>query len=301
MGVSEWCAERSAAAGEDLAGSAATDVDAWLLIEMPDTWGPKPPRACGFPSEFEAVLTALAKRSPGTRLQLIRRPRRGGTLRKLAYFDASSGRGWTRELEVDVAYDAAELERWLVDPSRGAEPLDAPWYLVCTHGQRDRCCAKFGQPIFRALCERPAISDRVWQTTHLGGHRFAPTLVALPGGHCWGRIESEELEALVEATERGRLGARARLRGDCRLDRLAQRAWCEAVAELRIEDPASLELVSRSEEGEATLFEWRGPSADEGEPRILRLRCRPETELRVLGSCGDPKDKAVERYRVERL
>jgi len=38
---------------------------------------------------------------------------------------------------------------------------------------------------------------RVWQTSHFGGHNFAPTLVDFPSGHFWGHLESDVLDALV--------------------------------------------------------------------------------------------------------
>ena len=31
---------------------------------------------------------------------------------------------------------------------------------------------------------------RVWRTSHTGGHRFAPTLIDLPDGRYWGRLDA---------------------------------------------------------------------------------------------------------------
>jgi hypothetical protein len=38
---------------------------------------------------------------------------------------------------------------------------------------------------------------RVWRTSHIGGHRFAPTLIDFPEGRYWGHLESDALEKLV--------------------------------------------------------------------------------------------------------
>ena len=49
---------------------------------------------------------------------------------------------------------------------------DSSLVLVCTHGSRDRCCGTLGGAIYaKAHKQAP---EKVWQASHLGGHRFAP-------------------------------------------------------------------------------------------------------------------------------
>ncbi len=73
--------------------------------------------------------------------------------------------------------------------------------LVCTHGSHDVCCSRLGYPLYRELRERYAAGSegrlKVWRTSHMGGHRFAPTLMDLPEGYYWGRLGPEDLENLV--------------------------------------------------------------------------------------------------------
>ncbi|OLP17041.1 sucrase ferredoxin [Leptolyngbya sp. 'hensonii'] len=78
-----------------------------------------------------------------------------------------------------------------------------PWsplrdIMVCTHGNVDIACARFGSPIYERLRKQYA-SDRlrVWRCSHFGGHQFAPTLMDLPTGHVWGHLEPEILDVLV--------------------------------------------------------------------------------------------------------
>ncbi|MUG96480.1 sucrase ferredoxin [Scytonema sp. UIC 10036] len=74
--------------------------------------------------------------------------------------------------------------------------------MVCTHAQVDLACGRFGTPIYRRLRKEYAPASngklRVWQTTHFGGHQFAPTLIDLPQGCLWGHIEPEILDLLVK-------------------------------------------------------------------------------------------------------
>jgi hypothetical protein len=71
--------------------------------------------------------------------------------------------------------------------------------LVCTHGSRDVCCGRFGHSIYQRLRHDYAAEGRlrVWRTSHLGGHRFAPHLLDLPEGRYWCRLVPEILENLV--------------------------------------------------------------------------------------------------------
>ncbi|MDF5728704.1 MAG: sucrase ferredoxin [Rhizonema sp. PD38] len=73
--------------------------------------------------------------------------------------------------------------------------------MVCTDGNVDVACARFGYPIYRKLRSEFATASngklRVWRCSHFGGHKFAPTLIDLPYGHYWGHLQPEILELLV--------------------------------------------------------------------------------------------------------
>lgn len=73
--------------------------------------------------------------------------------------------------------------------------------LVCTHGNVDAACSKFGYPTYRLLRGMAAESGgalRAWRTTHFGGHVFAPTLIDMPHGSYWAYIEHAEAELLAQ-------------------------------------------------------------------------------------------------------
>lgn len=73
--------------------------------------------------------------------------------------------------------------------------------MVCTHGNVDAACARFGYPIYQQLRQEYATSQlRVWRCSHFGGHQFAPTLVDMPSGRCWGRLQPEILPSLIHRT-----------------------------------------------------------------------------------------------------
>jgi hypothetical protein len=94
----------------------------------------------------------------------------------------------------------------LVQRVRGSEPQSHPEarkYLVCTNGARDPCCAIRGAAVAKALAA--ARPGTVYESSHLGGHRFAANLLVLPDGLCFGRLDVRSALALVDELDAGRL------------------------------------------------------------------------------------------------
>ena len=77
----------------------------------------------------------------------------------------------------------------------------APLFAVCAHGTHDVCCAIRGRPVAQALNRvRPG---RVWESSHVGGDRFAANVLVLPSGVLYGRVVESSARALVDAADRG--------------------------------------------------------------------------------------------------
>ncbi len=78
---------------------------------------------------------------------------------------------------------------------------DAKDILICTHGSYDKCCARYGNIFYRQALETieklSLTQVRIWQCTHFGGHRFAPTAIAFPEGRFYGRLTPESLTAIL--------------------------------------------------------------------------------------------------------
>ncbi|NEQ31526.1 MAG: sucrase ferredoxin [Leptolyngbya sp. SIO4C5] len=214
-----YCSQVSKANGEDPVGSAQT-VDYWLLVEVKQPW-PKSMFA-----EHPLIAQVIA-----TVEKLIFKRGRVMMPAAIAPDPDYSTPGYTRVIyyhrpdEPFAQY--VKQEYWVPDEQAGPLVLAllnrllgktadlspfAPYeqatqnireMLVCTHTQIDLACGRFGTPLYRQLRQtyaQPDSSLRVWQSTHFGGHQFAPTLVDLPTGHFWGHLELGSLPQLVERT-----------------------------------------------------------------------------------------------------
>ncbi len=191
MSMQSACSVRSREAVEGLAGT-ADHVDVWLMLEYRGVWRPKVATDHDLdPSTsiwLEKLQTRFRAQGLIPRLQMIKQ-RSSGELRLFTIQGATT---WVRS-----APDYPSLVTASDQVAKGV------FYFVCTHGQRDRCCAEFGMPVFRALRER--VQDRVWQTSHLGGHRFAANVLVAADATMYGRVTPMEVDMLLAATEQGLL------------------------------------------------------------------------------------------------
>ncbi len=177
---------------------------AWLLIEHPGPW-PHEAADARLPAPLRALVSSAVEL--GIRVQMIRRPgrRQVGDVRHVFAGWTAGREPWLRLGSVSAT--APNLtERDLKELAAGTPPTfgsrsPEPVFLVCTHGRRSTCCARFGVPLAQALAGRHP--GQVWETTHVGGHRFAANLVILPYGLYYGPVGLDAATAAIAAYQRG--------------------------------------------------------------------------------------------------
>jgi hypothetical protein len=204
--------------GFDHAGASAYGTAAqahfFLALEQPGPWGRDAARQSHLGAELGGAL-ADACSDRGGRFTLIRRAgahadaHHGGG--HTAYLAWAGAHPWllatdvddaTRLLDVDLDALARGDRDAVARSVPGALPAE-PVLLVCTNGRRDVCCAVRGRPV--ALDAAAAAPGRVWEASHTGGHRFAPTGVLLPHGATLARLDADLALAALEAAARGSL------------------------------------------------------------------------------------------------
>ncbi|MEU6118128.1 sucrase ferredoxin [Streptomyces sp. NPDC047117] len=221
------CATASRMAAEPLAGTAAT-ARTWLLIEQSGPWGAQALTDSHLDPAVGRALEA-ATADTDVRVALIRRPgrhadRRAGALRRVFLAHTAPGRSWIRSAHIADPASLRDLDFAALSAGEHGsiwEPYqDEPPVLVCTNGKRDRCCAVLGRPL---AAELAADGMEAWEVTHIGGHRFSPTLFVLPYGYAYGRTEAPLVKDAVVAARDGRVVI-DHCRGRSTWDRPAQAA-----------------------------------------------------------------------------
>lgn len=220
----------------------------WMLVGHPGPWPDKPIMAESL-TAVAPELTAQLGRF-GARLQLIRRHGRQDDP-----VEPSAGESGLLEGGEQLAQPVflVDVRRGLVGRATWREPADLvalagrfddlpdpttePLFLVCAHARRDVCCAIEGRVVTAVLDD--VLPGAVWETTHLGGDRFAGNAAILPEGSMYGRLDGDSAPQVVLDHLDGRVDLE-RWRGRCSWAPAAQVAVHDI---LRVESGLSLRDV----------------------------------------------------------
>lgn len=211
----QYCSQISKLSGEDPAGTAST-ADHWLIFELPQPW-----RKEMFTNDpLIAQLIPLIKKLFIWRGILVRpiaiapdrtysephltrvihywRPQKSfAQYSKLEYLIPKENKD---EFAIALLHHLSGKKNKLYQFEQYLQPTQQIRDLfICTHTQVDLACGRFGTPLYRQLRKNYAQQDqlRIWQSTHFGGHQFAPTLLDLPIGQFWGHLEADIADLLI--------------------------------------------------------------------------------------------------------
>lgn len=178
----------------------APNVTGWVLLEHPGPWG----GTAAHDSALVPEWLRSAARDRNLRVHLVRPFGRRNRARSGAVFLA---RTHGPAQFVERLPDAAALDTDAMDlivagrPTGRGDLLPEPLFLSCTHGRVDAWCAIRGRPVARALAA--AAPGRAWESTHVGGCRFAANVVCLPSGVYYGRMTAADVPGVVAAADAG--------------------------------------------------------------------------------------------------
>ena len=213
------CSDQSLARNDAMYGTASAG-SSWMLLELCGGWGHS--AFLNSPAVIDPELgRAIVRRveKAGMRIAAIRRHGRRPATPRWRWFVAQTGLGG-EALYAGEASDPRDYLDLALDGSDGTTSAD-PLVAVCAHGKHDQCCAVRGRGATAAIADRyPEIT---WECSHLGGDRFAATMLVLPEGLCYGRVDTTDSAELVRLYLDGRLDNRF-LRGRTSLPHAVQAA-----------------------------------------------------------------------------
>lgn len=314
-GTSRLCSVVSKAAGDDPGGS-ASPFGTFLGLEVPVPWHRTPADSPGLSQDVSRLLDAAEdagaldkfvgllpepgrSREGRVRALLMKRPGDGA-------FALYERREYLLPEEVLVSFAEAlagdggleGFERYLGGDG-GATTRDI---LVCTHGSRDPCCGKFGYPIYNQLASRHAGEGlRVWRASHIGEHRFAPTLMDFPEGRYWGHLEPWAAEAIARQD-----GDAARIAPFCRgwaglqgrFEQLAEREILAREGWAWIRCRRSGSTLREYEDGAEVRIEYETPTGEKG---AYEATIERSGAVMTLSDTGTAPLEEEPQYRVVRL
>ena len=297
-----YCSRLSLGASENAFGTASVG-ELWMLIEYARPWGPHALLDSELSTDVKNYLEQLVRRIPRARLLFIKQEKkRGHSERPFNFFvvRASARDPFTVKYRLDdyeqlksIYLDVATLAAGDLGGCAG-EIVKEPLYLVCTHGKRDKCCAKFGYPLYKTL--RKERGDNVWQSSHVGGDRFAANLVCFPHGLFYAHMTGDAARIVTREYESDRI----------MLDQFRGRACYSYPVQ-------AAEFFIRAETGLTGLDDLRHLSSERAGQRSWRISFISRDEKQVYEAliasrasafhnyitCGATEEKHVVQFYLE--
>lgn len=270
----EPCSDQSLARADPMYGTASAGFS-WVLLELPGAWGHS--AFLQSPAIIDPQLgRAIVRRFETAKMRIaaIRRHGRRPASPRWRWFVSHSEVGGEALYSGEVSDPRGYLDLSL-DGSDGTLSSD-PVVAICAHGKHDRCCAVRGRSACTAIATR--YPEYTWECSHLGGDRFAATMLVLPEGLCYGRVDSTDSADLVRLYLEGRLDNRF-LRGRTSLPHAVQAAQYfarEAYGDDRIASLSPL-TVERGEGGIHVVLR--------GEPGPIEVELGEELSEPLVSQC----------------
>jgi len=291
-----YCSQNSIAVGEHLFGTATT-ASAWLLIEYPGLWNAKAFNESSIPSRVKDSLSSWIGSNPQARVQLIRNSE-SATRSKISVYFALPGQDpphiyyWLLDRYDDLL--DIDLETPLAEESDTGTSHTNPLFLVCTNGRRDRCCSKFGRPVYESLST--LFPEDTWETTHLGGHRFAANLLCFPHGILYGRVTPTETSEIARRHRSGLL-LLEKYRGRVTLPEPAQAA--EFYLREKLQEQ-KIESISFQHLNQPADLDWQVSFLSNETRHSYRVLLRQDPSgVETVMNCKDEKGQLVNQYYLE--
>ena len=310
------CADSSRAISENIIGSASI-YQVYVLLECPTPWESDALTSPQIPQSVRELPDRLYAAGHSIRFLLIHnhRLKRSDDKKRVLIFRRQDG--WFQEYDKqEFLVDSLEavpaiVEVYLSNPrNNNLSPVKTATrdLLVCTHGSHDRCCARYGKPFYCAankLVKNLELENvRVWQTSHFGGHRFAPTVIDFPSGRYYGGIDLFSLGMMLQRST------------NCAFFKSIYRGWGvlpNAVQVLEqelilswgwdwfdneIKLPVSVKCLNETEQ--LVDLWYKKPDGTVGGYRSQIVQ-DPSQTVSIRGSCASPKISTFIKWQVANL
>ena len=293
-----FCCEYSVEVGEQLFATAPR-ADVWLALEYTFPWKKDAFAESELTTPVKQQIDAYLAAIPRSRLQLIRQPA-GGSTTGAALYIAISGdqQAVLYKIHLNSYDDLLTLDVPGIasgDPTYDHYKIDRPIFLICANGKRDISCAKYGRPVYDSLSK--LTGESAWQTTHLGGHRFAATVAILPHGLCFGRVPENQTETLMNEFRQGRICLDL-FRGRSCYDEPVQAADYFLREQTNTQGLFELRLVDASNDGSNWLITFE--SAANGAKYAVALS-QYLSEFAIIKNSSDPQGKPGPQFKLKHI
>lgn len=232
----------------------ASPAKLWIAISHPKPWGASALASIDIGELNRKHLTTIFGICPDSRVQVITQD---DSTAKILFFAVAFENDQRLYRFPLACYDDIQNFSWqsMIDGDKAYDQYltTEPIYLVCTNDQHDPCCGRVGQALF----EEAKSNHHVWQSSHLGGDRFAANVVSLPQGNYYRRVTSDGFKKIIEAEKQSLLDLQHFAGRSCyaRIEQVAYYYLLEAQTEAKINQWRLVETQELEARNFSCIFE----------------------------------------------
>jgi len=289
--MNKSCSQLSIESSEQLFATSPV-VHYWYLLEFNEQWEEDAFNNSRLSKDIKKKITELTSHKPYSRLQLIKKTKRDRNNLKL--FIAITKENQKELYSIDIADYEEILNLNPYNLFDSANQQTQQIILVCTHNSYDKCCGKYGKEVYKYLSIKEKDFD-IWQTTHLGGHRFAANILMLPEGLYFGRVNSESFIHIKNEYSNNKIYLDS-LRGKCYYKKEIQASEYYLRSKLEFYGLNNIKLVSSFNKNSnitVTVFE---NTLDQKQYTIVLEK--NQRALENFASCKDKNKKFLPQFNL---
>ena len=194
-----FCTDVCSARGEPLAGTGAAPSRILMLAWPRGKWRHPRWQSVGMSAALTATLHQASQ--AGLHVALVDKVEASGSLPTLHALPENIHADFFDESALITA-----ISNYVAGILFAGHADSRPTILCCTDSRRDACCARHGFSTYKALV---AVADparfNIVQATHIGGCRFAASLVVMPQRQRYGRMSADQAAPFIAALEAGKI------------------------------------------------------------------------------------------------
>lgn len=286
MDKNYFCSNSSIQSKDNRVGT-ASNYKHLLLIEYRGIFKNKAFDESEIPQNFKTLIQNFIKVKPNSKLLLIKKDGTPST-KKLSLYGASNFN--YNHIEIDTYQDISiDLLNGLFVNNNETQAKRKPLFLVCTNGTKDKCCAKFGLPIWKKFND---INNNAWQCTHLGGDRYAPTALVLPSFSTYGHIANDDVPLIIANEENEKIYLN-KIRGVALYNFYEQAADIHVRKVQNIENAKTIQIIS-SEKIADNIFNVHIKNKQSNKEVQLRVEKKPNKHFDYMTCKATKKSYSFE-------
>lgn len=205
------CSKATSQSNEKIINT-ANNIDVQIAIELEEPWESIPLKSSHFPSELQPLAPLLAKNKINCGLNYFAKNIVNDKTTKIFVFKKNANEFlpydkfefdipqtdlplFSNELIAFIKDENKNILKWQIEKNN--ETIEI---FICVHGTRDQCCGKYGIQLyhtFKETVDRLNLNYRIWKSSHIGGHRYAPTFFEAPSMRWYGLFTLNSVEAYL--------------------------------------------------------------------------------------------------------